>query len=108
MLAAGIDGHPRVANRLRDLKCCRIHQDGDDGELTVVFNVADLAKVAKVIRPRGKRQLSDQQREVLANRLRGLREVTSQTPTGGQYTDQGSDSSRFGDSEHAEPQLALI
>ena len=48
-LAASIDGHTKIANRLRKLSCCRIHQDGDFGELTVIFDVNDFEKVAKVI-----------------------------------------------------------
>ena len=45
-LAASVDGHPNVAGKLRRLRCCRIHQDGDFGELTVLFDVADFARVA--------------------------------------------------------------
>jgi Fe2+ transport system protein FeoA len=68
LLAASVDGHPNVAGVLRRLPCCRIHQDGDFGELTVVFDVADFAKVARIIRPRRRRQVSPEQRE----RLRGM------------------------------------
>ena len=49
VLAASVDGHPNVAAVLRRLPCCRIHQDGDFGELTVLFDVADFAKVAKIM-----------------------------------------------------------
>jgi hypothetical protein len=41
------------------LRCCRVHQDGDFGELTVVFNVADLPKLARIMRPRRRRQISE-------------------------------------------------
>jgi hypothetical protein len=68
LLAASVDGHPNVAGLLRRLPCCRIHQDGDFGELTVLFEVGDFAKVAKIIRPRRRRQVSPEQRE----RLRGM------------------------------------
>ena len=65
MLAASIDGHPNVAGQLRRLACCRVHQDGDGGELTVVFDVADIAKVARIMRPRRRRQVSDRERDRL-------------------------------------------
>ena len=53
-LAASIDGHPNVAGVVRRLSCCRIVQDGDFGELTIVFHVKDFAKVARIMRPRRK------------------------------------------------------
>ncbi len=93
---------------LRKLKCAQVSQDGDHGELTAIFDVDDLPKVAKIIRPRGRRQLSARQRAELANRLRPVRKPTPQVPTGGQYTAQGSDSSTLGDSEDAEVQTVLF
>lgn len=66
MLAASVDGHPNVARQLRRLRCCRVWQDGDFGELTVVFDVADFAQVAKIMRPRRRRQVSEAQRQQLA------------------------------------------
>ena len=108
LLAASIDGFPKVASRLRRLKCCRVHQDGDLGELTATFDAADLPKVAKIIRPRGRRQLSARQRAELSNRLRAKRETCSQSPTQNQFTAQGSDSSPSDDSEAAEVQRALF
>ena len=68
MLAASVDGHPNVAGVLRRLPCCRVHQDGDFGEVTIVFDVGDFAKVARIIRPRRRRQVSAVERE----RLRGM------------------------------------
>ena len=67
-LAASVDGFQKVAGCLRRLPCCRVHQDGDGGELTVVFDVADFAKVARIIRPRRRRQVSAHERD----RLRGM------------------------------------
>ena len=65
LLAASVDGHPNVAGVLRRLRCCRIHQDGDFGELTVVFDVADFPKVAKIMKPRRRRVLSEEARQAL-------------------------------------------
>ena len=64
-LAASVDGHPNVAGQLRRLKCCRVHQDGDHGELTARFDVADFAEVAQIMRPRRRRLVSAEQRERL-------------------------------------------
>lgn len=69
LLAASVDGHPKLASVLRQLPCCRVHQDGDDGELTMVFDVSDFAKVAAVMRPKRRRQLSEAQRAAAAERL---------------------------------------
>lgn len=68
LLAASVDGYPKLAGKLRRLPCCRVHQDGEEGELTVVFDVSDFAKVARIIRPRRRRQVSAQERD----RLRGM------------------------------------
>jgi len=65
MLAASVDGHPNVAGVLRRLSCCLIHQDGDDGELTAVFDVADFDRVAQVMKPRRRRRLSEARRAQL-------------------------------------------
>jgi hypothetical protein len=64
-LAASVDGHPNVAGMLRRLPCCRVHQDGDFGELTVVFDVVDFPKVAEIMKPRRRRVLSDEARQAL-------------------------------------------
>ena len=64
-LAVSVDGFPKIAGRLKRLGCCRVHQDGDFGELTVLFDVADFAKVARIMRPRRRRQVSPQERERL-------------------------------------------
>jgi len=65
LLAASVDGHPNVAGVLRRLPCCRVHQDGDFGELTVVFDVVDFPKVAEIMKPRRRRVLSDEARQAL-------------------------------------------
>ncbi len=65
LLAASVDGHPNVAGVLRRLRCCQVHQDGDFGELTVVFDVADFDKVAAIMKPRRRRQVSEEERERL-------------------------------------------
>lgn len=85
-LAASIDGHPNVASQLRRLACCRVRQDGDGGELTVHFDVADFSAVARILRPRRRRQVTPEQREELLARLGNGRRLASQTPTEGPPT----------------------
>lgn len=71
-LAASVDGFPKVAGRLRRLECVEVVQDGDFGELTVTFDVDDFRKVAKVMRPRRRQQVSltPKQRQEIGRRLR--------------------------------------
>lgn len=87
-LAASVDGYPKVAGRLRRLKCCRVHQDGDFGELTVLFDVADFAKVAKIMRPRRRRQvnLTLEQRQEIGRRLRDARKKGPQPMVQSDFT----------------------
>lgn len=108
LLAASIDGRPKVAARLRKLDCVRVHQDGDAGELTVVFDVRDLAKVVKIIRPRRRRRISPERRAELADRMRAIRKTPPQDPVNRRHTAQGRDESTSGDPEHAQQQLALF
>jgi len=61
-LAASVDGHRRVASRLRRLSCVDIHQDGGFGELTVLFHVQEFAKIAEVMHPRRRRQVTPAER----------------------------------------------
>ncbi len=65
LLAASVDGHINVAGVLRRLRCCRVHQDGDFGELTALFDVADFDKVAAIMHPRRRRQVSEAECERL-------------------------------------------
>lgn len=86
-LAASVDGHPVVAGRLRRLECCRVVQDGDFGELTVAFHVADFRKVARVMRPRLRRRPTPEQRAELIRRLNHhRRRSTPKGPTQVQST----------------------
>ena len=104
-LAASVDGYPKVAGRLRRLSCCRVHQDGDFGELTVVFHVADFPKVAKILRPRRRRQVSPRERERL--RAMGFKKG-SQPHVDVQYSGRACNPGPQGDSEPVRRQLALF
>jgi hypothetical protein len=85
-LAASVDAHPNIAGMLRRLPCCRIHQDGAFGELTVLFDIADFAKVARIMRPRRRRQVSESQKAVMVARLHNPRQEGDFTPIHGHPT----------------------
>ena len=59
----------RLAKALLALGFGRVAQDGTDG-LNLVFQVSDFEAVAKIMQPRRRRRLSDQQRAGNAKRLR--------------------------------------
>lgn len=42
--------------------CCRVHQDGDFGEMTALFDVADFEQIARIKHPRRRRQVSEAER----------------------------------------------
>ena len=72
LLAASTDHRGPVANRLVNLPCVRVLQDGDDG-VNVVFHVDDLVEVAKVMSARRRRKLSPEKRNEQTERLRKYR-----------------------------------
>ena len=109
VLAASVVGRRKVASQLRRLPCCRVHQDGDDGELTVLFDVADFAQVAKIIRPRRRRQVSAAERERLKGM--GFKKKGPQTHVDGELTPRPCVPGPLGDSEVVsepnEPRMGL-
>jgi len=68
-LGACTDKNGATANKLRKLPFVRVVQDGDDG-VNVVFAIEHFAEVAKLLKPRRRRQLTDEQRREAAERLR--------------------------------------
>jgi len=64
MLAVEIDGHPKLAAKLRRMKCTEVVQDGET-EVTLIFDVADFDQIAQIVLPRRRRQVSDQERDRL-------------------------------------------
>ena len=108
LLGASVGGHPNVAGRLRRIKCCRIHQDGDFGELTVLFDAADFRKVAKIMRPRRRRQITPEQKVELVRRLHPDRELPAQGSIHGQPTAHTCVPTASPDSEPVPTQLPLF
>ena len=72
LLVAEIEGHRKVKARLSRLACCRIHQDGDDFG-AFVFDVADFAQVAKIVRPHRKAQMTEEQKRLATERVKQYR-----------------------------------
>ncbi len=68
---AGCVDKPRLVKTLVALGG-HLQQSGDDGG-TLVFDVADFAKVAEVMKPIRRRQLTIEQRQACAERLQAVR-----------------------------------
>ena len=73
-----LDGHPVKAKQLAAMKCCRVHQSGDDGT-TLLFDLADFQAVAKIVKPHRLPRLSEARRADLRERMLAMRAV-GQTP----------------------------
>jgi hypothetical protein len=67
-LAASTNHRGPTARKLAALDCTTVYQDGDDG-VTVHFDVADFVQVAKVMKPRRRRQMTEEQKQVATERL---------------------------------------
>ena len=74
-LAASVDGHSRIANNIKRLKCCTVVQEGDFGELTATFHIDDMKYVKKIMHPIRKKVITEEQRKILSERLRRAREI---------------------------------
>ena len=68
-LAVEIDGHPYIAKRVQKLLGVALHQSGDQ-ERTYVFPVSVFPSVAKIVEPKRRPRLSDEQRERMGARAR--------------------------------------
>jgi hypothetical protein len=68
LLAVDVDGRPITANQLAASGVCRLTLDGDH-EKTFTFDVADLDAVAKIVKPRKKRQMTETQKQAAAERI---------------------------------------
>ena len=64
ILAASTNGRGPTAHKLAALDFTTISQDGDDG-VTMLFPVERFPEVAELMKPRRRRQVSDQERQRL-------------------------------------------
>ncbi|NLE37137.1 MAG: hypothetical protein GX621_03840 [Pirellulaceae bacterium] len=91
LLAVSIDGYPKIAAKVRRLSCCRVHQDGDRGELTAVFPAARFATVARIVKPRRRPVISPERRARMAERMQAIREMKAELQAKRDFTARGSD-----------------
>ena len=77
-MAACTDRPGRIANKLTALPFIEAAQNGDDGA-NVVFDVAYFDEVAKIMKPRRRRRMSDAQKASAATRLRQYQAVKGQS-----------------------------
>ncbi|MEQ8788898.1 MAG: hypothetical protein RIC55_21480 [Pirellulaceae bacterium] len=96
LLAASVDGHGRIARRVASMDCCTVVQDGDDGELTATFNADDFKQVASLMRPRRRKQLSEERHRKLVEAGQSTRFSGTNT----EHSDERRDSRPQGVSEH--------
>lgn len=82
MLAATTNKSGPVAKRLKSLSFVTVHQDGSDG-VTVLFNVVHFPEIARIMRPRVRRQVSLEQRSKLIDQLQRARKDGPQKPVDG-------------------------
>ena len=59
---------PSRRRLLRELACCTVHVEGDH-EINVLFDVKDFESVARILKPRRRRRLSDTQLRKCSQRL---------------------------------------
>lgn len=64
-LAVNVEGHSVTRKALRKLPCCEPYQQGDDFE-SFLFDAADFGAVAALVLPRKRRQVTDAERQRLA------------------------------------------
>src|SRR5262245_55532464 len=77
LLTVQVDGHPKVAARVKRLGY-RVLQEGDF-EITFLVPHGGLDDIASLIHPRRKRQLSANAKAALVSRLRRPQQTTSST-----------------------------
>ena len=68
----------RIANRLKRLPFATVAQDGDDGA-NVLFDVEHFAEVAKIMKPRRRRRMTEGQKQQAAKRLREYQPTKGQS-----------------------------
>ena len=70
-LAVMVDRHPAARRALAAMPCCRLAQDGEH-EATFLFDVADFATVAAIVKPNRKAQWSETRRQDARDRMNAL------------------------------------
>ena len=65
LIGVSVDGHRLIAGRIARLACTTVRQDGDDGELSASFAPEHFDAIAKIMRPRRRKQISEKERKRL-------------------------------------------
>lgn len=79
-LAACTNHRGRIVKKLKALPDTTVAQDGHDGA-NVIFPVDQLEEIARIMKPRKRRRLSDTQRRQAAERLREYQPAKGQSVT---------------------------
>jgi hypothetical protein len=72
-LVVEVEGHRKLKAQLSRLNCCEIHQTGDDFG-SFKFHVSDLDRIAAIVKPHRRQQLSEEERKRRADICRGFNE----------------------------------
>lgn len=73
-LAAATNNRGIIANRLKEMACVEVLQDGTDG-VNVAFDVQDFARLAEIMQPRKRRQLTEEQKQKCKERFAKYRKT---------------------------------
>ena len=84
ILQATTSDHPRIGARLRQLPCVLTARG--DVETVITFAVKDIESVFAVLQPYRRRQLSEEQRAKLVDRLLGVRQKAQKSPCESEYS----------------------
>ena len=86
LLAIDIEGHCRMRGMVKRLACTELHTEGD-ADICCLFDVANIDQVAKLVKPKRRRQYTDEQRAEMTDRLRAYQyPFRSKTPPDGSRT----------------------
>src|SRR5690606_9188082 len=85
-LAFSSNARGAVAKRVVQLDRTAVDQDGSDG-ITVTFDVDDFAKLASIVKPRTRRQLTPEQKAAAVARLAKFRVPSAQSDFGRRQSD---------------------
>jgi hypothetical protein len=95
VLAIEVDRRPSIAAKLTALEDIRLHQDGDT-EKTFLFDVSLFERVARIVKPKRRRMLTESQLQVLAKHAFQCRDGAqksslkrAQTPQADNFITQG-------------------
>ena len=81
LLCLEIDGHNKLANKIAKLPGITVHQEGED-ERTLLFDVSLFEKIARIVKLKRRRRLTEEQRREKAARLAAVRSTVTDKKAG--------------------------